>query len=119
MSQINTGRPIYQKGQKPEKVPAVRNDARDRTCKLRIPGICKGDSATTVGGHLRLFNIAGGAQKPDDIFIADICDQCHAVLDSRDKWAAANVGWDDVLRAFMLTLRDRRAAGLIHLGRQK
>lgn len=118
MSQINTGRPVYPKGQKPEKVKAVRDDARDRTCKLRIPGVCNGGNATNVGGHLRLFNIAGAAQKPDDIFIMDICDCCHAVFDSRDKWAAAGVGWDDVLRAFMHTLRDRRAAGLIQLGKE-
>jgi hypothetical protein len=110
-----TGQPIYQKGRKPAKVPAIRNDARDMECTLRIPGICRRDPAHTVGNHMRLFGIAGGAQKPDDIFILDACDSCHAVFDSRDKWAEAALGWDDVLRALMLTLRNRRAAGLIKL----
>lgn len=110
-----TGRPIYQKGQKPAKSKVVRDAARDKSCKLQIPGVCRGDPATNVGNHMRLFNIAGGGQKPDDIFILDGCDRCHAVFDSRDKWAEAQLGWDDILRAFMFTLRDRRAAGLIKL----
>ena len=59
-------RPIYAKGQKPAKVPALRNASRDMACKLAIPGVCRFDDAHTVGAHLRLFGIAGGAQKPDD-----------------------------------------------------
>lgn len=113
-----TNRPIYQKGLKPQKVKALRDAARDKSCTLAIPGICRSDPAHTVGNHMRLFNIAGAAQKPDDIFILDACDLCHAVLDSRDKWVEAQVGFDDVLRAFMHTLRNRRAAGLIHLGQE-
>jgi len=110
-----TGQAIYQKGRKPSKVKAIRDNARDRECTLSIPGICCNDNARTVGNHVRLFSIAGGGQKPDDIFILDACDKCHAVFDSRDKWADAALGYDDVLRAFMLTLRNRRAAGLIIL----
>jgi hypothetical protein len=110
-----THRPIYQKGQKPAKVKAIRNAARDMDCTLRIPGVCTHDSARTVGCHLRLFGMAGAAQKPDDLFIIDACDACHRILDHRDKWASAAFGWDDVLCAFMATLRNRRAAGLITL----
>lgn len=110
-----TGQPIYQKGRKPAVSKAVRNDARDRACTLAIPGICARDPARTVGLHLRLFGFAGGAQKPDDLFMVDGCDCCHAVLDSRDKWADAGIGFDDVLRALMQTQRNRRAAGLISL----
>lgn len=110
-----TGQAIYQKGRKPAVSKVVRRDARDRSCTLAIPGICSGDPEKTVGNHLRLFGFAGGGQKPDDLFILDACDRCHAVLDSRDKWASAGVGFDDVLRALMQTQRNRRAAGLIHL----
>lgn len=110
-----TGRPIYQKGRKPAKVKAVRDDARNTNCTLHIPGVCRQDPAYTVGCHLRFFGLAGMAQKPDDIFIVDACDRCHAVLDSRDKWADAALGWDDILAALMRTLRNRRAAGLIKL----
>jgi len=110
-----TGQAIYQKGQKPARVPAIRNDAHNRECTLSIPGICSSDEARTVGCHMRLFNFAGSAQKPDDIFILDACDRCHAALDDRSRWADLAVGWDDILRAFMATLRNRRAAGLIKL----
>jgi len=114
-----TGQPIYQKGRKPAVVPAVRRDARDRECTLKIPGVCCHDNARTVGNHIRLFGIAGGAQKPDDVFLLDACDKCHAVFDSRDKWAASALGWEDVLCAFMVTVRNRRAAGLIKLKGEK
>lgn len=109
------GREPYQKGQKPAKVKAVRDAARNAECKLKIPGICRGDPATTVNNHMRFFGVAGAAQQPDDIFIIDGCDRCHAVLDSRAKWAESALGWEDVLMAFMFTLRERRAAGLIKL----
>lgn len=110
-----TNRPIYQKGQKPAKVKAVRDDARNRHCTLHIPGVCRQDPAYTVGCHLRLFGLAGMGEKPDDILIVDGCDRCHAILDNRAAWADAAFEWDDLLRALMVTLRNRRAAGLIKL----
>ena len=110
-----TGRPIYQKGQKPAKSKQTRDAARNMDCTLHIPGVCCQDPARTVGCHLRLFGVSGTAQKPDDLFIVDACDCCHAVLDSRDKWAGAPLGWDDVLAALMRTQYKRRAAGLIML----
>lgn len=110
-----TGQTVYQKGRKPAKVKAVRDDAHDRTCTLQIPGVCCHDPAQTVGSHMRFFGIAGGAQKPDDIYILDSCGPCHAVLDARDKWERHGLTAWDVLRAFMFTLRNRRAAGLIKL----
>lgn len=105
----------YQKGQKPEKSAPIRQASQDQTCTLMIPGICEGQTSTVVGCHLRLFGIAGAAQKPDDIFIVDGCAKCHAILDDRSKWADAKFGWDDILRALMLTLKRRRASGLITL----
>jgi len=110
-----TDQPAYQKGRKPAKVKAVRNDARDRNCTLHISGICSQDPRTTVGCHLRLFGFGGMGLKPDDIFIIDACVDCHRALDSREKWADIGLGWDDILAAFMRTLANRRASGLILL----
>lgn len=112
-----TGRRPYAKGQRPAKVKAIRDDARGRSCTLQIPGVCCHDDSRTVGCHMRLFGFGGMGQKPDDIFILDACDQCHAVFDSRDRWADAGIGWDDVLRSFMTTLKNRRAAGLVRIGK--
>lgn len=110
-----TGQPIYDKGAKPGVSKAVRNDARNRNCTLHIPGVCRQDPAYTVGCHLRLFGLAGAAQKPDDIFIVDACDLCHRVLDDRSAWAEAPLGWDDILAALMRTQYNRRKSGLIIL----
>ncbi len=115
MSRVRAMRPPVQKGQKNAKVPALRNAAKDETCKLRIPGICSGDSARTVGSHMRLFNMAGTGHKPDDIFLIDACDNCHAAIEDRSQWQSVGLTWQDVLRAFMLTLKARRDAGLILL----
>jgi hypothetical protein len=119
MSSITPMRPVYQKGRKPEKVKALRNAARDQQCQLGIKGACRHDPAYTVGAHLRLFGVAGAAQKPDDILIVDACDRCHAILDSRDKWDEFSLSWEDVLRALMFTLLNRRAAGLVNLGKEQ
>lgn len=116
---IDTGRSAYQKGQKPGRSKTIRNASMGKSCTLGIPGICARDNARVVGCHLRLFGIAGGAQKPDDLFILDCCDCCHEILDSRDKWADAQVGFDDVLRALILTQQRRRAEGLIRLEGEK
>jgi len=104
-----TRQPLHQKGQRPERVPAMRAAARDMRCTLALDG-CRHDPAYTVGCHLRINGSAGMAQKPDDVFILDACDRCHAALD------AGRVDPADVLRAFMQTLANRRAAGLIRIG---
>lgn len=113
-----TGQPVHQKGQKTGKSPALRNNARDQKCTLAIPGVCNSSPATTVGCHLRLFGFGGMGIKPDDLLMVDCCSACHATLDSRDKWAEAGLGFDDILRAFMHTLMNRRASGLILLSNE-
>lgn len=112
-------RPIYQKGVKPAVSKPVRRSSMMAECTLRIPGVCTSDTSTTVGCHARFFNFAGAAQKPDDLFLIDGCAACHAVLDARHKWADAALGWDDVLRALMLSQQRRRASGLIILKGEK
>ena len=110
-----TGRQPYQKGQKPAKAPALRNDARNRDCTLRLPGVCSHDPAKTVGSHINFFGFAGMGGKAVDIFILDACDRCHHVLDHRDQWERYGLNYETILMAFMATLRNRRAAGLIEL----
>lgn len=107
-----TGRPIYEKGMKPAKVPTLRKSAMGETCTLRLPG-CLHSPETVVAAHMRFFNAAGMGQKPDDIFTVFACAHCHDALDRRA--AKIECGWDDILRAFMETLRIRRARGEIVL----
>lgn len=110
-----TGRSIYAKGQKPAKVPAMRNAARDATCTMALPGICDRDPANTVGAHLRLPWLSGAAQKPDDLFLMDCCHSCHAMQEAFHGDPDAPIGWDDVLRALTKSQMNRRASGLILL----
>ena len=114
-----TDRPIYQKGQRPAVVPAIRKASRDQSCTLRIPGACSCDNAQTVGAHLRLFNAAGMGQKPHDLHIVDACTNCHAILDDRSRWAEFGLGGFDILRALIETQTRRLNAGLITLGKAK
>ena len=103
-----TGQPIYQKGQRPAKVPAMRNAARDERCTLRLP-CCNGDTATTVLAHLRMFGWAGMAQKPADYKAVFACHACHDALDRRAE--DAPWGYDDILRAWGETLDRQHACG--------
>lgn len=107
-----TGQLPYQKGQRVRSAK-LRNAARDRACTLRIPGVCNGDTATVVACHLRLFSFGAMSAKPSDLLMVDGCSSCHAVLDSRDKWADAAFGYDDILRALMETITRNEQAGLI------
>lgn len=109
-----TGRRIYQKGA-PRKSKALRDDARGRECTLQIPGVCSHDPEQTVGCHLRLFGFGGMGMKPDDVFILDACSACHDVQEHRHKWEEHGLDFEHILRALMITLQNRRNAGLIEV----
>lgn len=107
-----TRRPIFQKGA-PRVAPALRKASRDATCALRIPGVCLGETETVVGAHVNIPGFSGMGMKSCDLFIIDGCRACHDILDHRDKWADAQIGWDDVLRALMESQQRRWDVGLI------
>lgn len=92
---------------------ATRRASAGQDCTLRIEGVCREDPAYTVGAHLRMFKLAGMAQKPDDLFLVDACDQCHDALDRRSS--GPRVSAEDILLALIRTQQRRRAAGLIVL----
>jgi hypothetical protein len=102
--------PIHQKGQKPVKSKPMRNSAKNEDCLLRLDG-CKNDKATVCLDHIRLFGIAGMAQKPHDAIATYGCAHCHAILDRVDT--SGSWGFEDVLRALMLTLAAQIASGNI------
>ena len=59
-----------------------RESARGQDCMVRIPGICNGNSETTVLAHL---NGGGMGRKRSDIHGAFACSACHDVLDGRSN----------------------------------
>lgn len=63
----------------------LKNEARDRECQVRYPGICNGDRETVVLAHPNEKSVfgVGTGQKPDDIFGAHCCSACHDIYDQR------------------------------------
>ncbi len=62
----------------------LRKAAKGRECQLRLPGVCTGDTETTVLCHIRRGNVAGVGQKPPDLCAVVACSACHDVLDRRN-----------------------------------
>jgi hypothetical protein len=56
----------------------LRNSARGQPCLVRLPGICKSRTDTTVLAHL---NGGGMGAKKSDIFGAFACHECHSEID--------------------------------------
>ena len=101
------------------KSPAIRKSARGQSCTLRVPGVCTGDPNTTVACHVQAPGMGIMSGKQSDLHVIHGCSACHAVLDCRDRWADAAIGWDDVLRALIETQNRLMQAGLIRLGKAK
>lgn len=82
-------------------------------CFLNIANVC-GDAteAKTAGcvlAHIRHANIAGGGQKPDDVFACLSCGPCHAAFDGNGSPHPLERGGADwmfyALRGVARTLR--------------
>lgn len=63
----------------------LRQAARGRECAVRIPGICSGDTETTVLAHYSMPGLSGRGFKSPDLIGAWCCDSCHAAVDGRTK----------------------------------
>lgn len=60
--------------------------ARGRDCQIRVPGICNGDSNTTILAHFRMAGTrCGTGLKPNDLQGAWSCSACHDAVDARAK----------------------------------
>lgn len=60
----------------------LRKLARGEPCEIRIPGICNGNSETTVLCHYRLIGVSGMGMKSPDMLGAHGCSSCHAYVDT-------------------------------------
>lgn len=63
----------------------LRKEARGRECQIRIPGVCNGNSETVVLAHYRMSGICGTGIKPNDVFGAWACSDCHDEIDRRTR----------------------------------
>lgn len=84
--------------------------ARDRECQVRIPGVCNGNTETTVLAHYRMAGTWGVGYKPNDLQGAWACSACHDACDGR----RSDIGRDEarqyhaegVMRTQALLLRE-------------
>ncbi|MCZ4284567.1 DUF1364 family protein [Marinobacter salarius] len=65
------------KASRPKMTP-IRKSAKGQECQVRVPGVCNGDSSTTVLAHL---NGGGMGAKASDHEAAFSCSACHEWLD--------------------------------------
>lgn len=70
----------------PVRSQKIRDFAKDKTCTLRLPGICAGTTETTVHAHMP-FGGRGMARKASDLHGAHACVNCHDVVDGRQRAA--------------------------------
>jgi hypothetical protein len=71
------------KATRPKMTP-IRRSAKGEACTLMIPGVCSGDTSTTVLCHSnRLADGKGLGLKAPDTEACYGCSACHDVLDGR------------------------------------
>lgn len=63
----------------------LRALACGQECQVRIPGICRGGTETTVLAHVRMVGISGAGMKAPDLLGAHCCMHCHRVVDGQVK----------------------------------
>lgn len=100
---------------KPAKVrsTALRSSARGQSCTVRLPGVCRHDTATVVLAHLPGHG-KGIGTKESDMHAAYACHACHDVMDGRALSPLRSaIILDAMLRGLSETQARMVAAGLI------
>lgn len=70
----------------PVRSARIRSSARDEDCTLRLPGVCRNRTDTTVWAHSNsLRHGKGKGMKADDRYGCYACFECHAVLDGNQS----------------------------------
>lgn len=94
----------------------LRKLAAGRPCLVRIPGVCNGDSATTVLAHYRSSGISGIGLKSPDALAAWACSDCHDAIDRRRH---TGLFTREEVRLMHLEGVMRTQAALIEMGKLK
>lgn len=95
----------------------LRDSAQGEECTLQFPGVCNGNSETTVLCHLP-DESHGMSRKSDDLATVYGCSNCHDLVDGRHYSrvrAALDLEWF-LRRAMVRTWRRMIEKGLIKIG---
>lgn len=63
----------------------LRKYAKNQSCQIRVPGVCRFQPEYTVWCHVRMVGLSGASLKALDILGAFGCDACHLVVDGQQK----------------------------------
>lgn len=88
----------------------LREAAEGQDCALGMPW-CNHDPLTVVHCHIRAFGMSGVNQKPQDIHGYHGCSECHR--------RELEAGFEDLMRAMMITQNRLIQAGIITVKGQK
>ena len=86
--------------------------SKGETCKLRIPGVCTGDTETVIPAHIRDRH-TGRSIKASDLSVTDACFACHEIFDGRGGTLPREDWLFYALRGLQETLEGREAKGLL------
>ncbi|EIA1541292.1 TPA: DUF1364 family protein [Escherichia coli] len=81
----------------------LRKAARGRECQVRIPGVCNGNSETSVLAHIRLAGLCGTGIKPPDLIATIACSACHDEIDRRTHFVDAGYAKECALEGMART----------------
>ncbi|EFN7821637.1 DUF1364 domain-containing protein [Escherichia coli] len=81
----------------------LRKAARGRECQVRIPGVCNGNSETSVLAHIRLAGLCGTGTKPPDLIATIACSACHDEIDRRTHFVDAEYAKEYALEGMART----------------
>ena len=81
----------------------LRKAARGRECQVRIPGVCNGNSETSVLAHIRLAGLCGTGIKPPDLIATIACSDCHDEIDRRTHFVDAGYAKECALEGMART----------------
>lgn len=86
----------------------LRKLAKGKPCMVRIPGICNGNSETTVLCHVRMVGISGMGLKSPDLIATWGCSDCHRWADSH-----GDEGRNALLAGMARTIHELIRSGVI------
>ncbi len=87
---------------------SLRNEARNRECTIRLPGICCFQKDTSVLAHFSLIGISGRGLKSPDILGAHACHACHAYVDSHSDAASRIAHAEGVFRTQVILIEENK-----------
>lgn len=88
----------------------LRDEAKQRMCSVRLPGVCNFNPDTTVLAHVRMAGLTGAGQKAPDLLGAWACSACHEVTEKeKGNHRIQRAFYEGVMRTLYTLIREGKA----------